>query len=73
MSDCAAVDALAAEVLEKHGRVDVLVNNAAVVDPEGQSAISGDPNSYDKVMEHIHVPSGALIAPCHLRTFPQII
>ena len=51
----------------------MLVNNAAVVDPEGQSAVFGDPDWYDKVMEHIHVLSGALITPCRLRTFPQIV
>lgn len=49
LCDPAATDAVAVEVLEKYGRVDVLVNNAGMVDPQNMSALRGDPEVYDKV------------------------
>jgi len=50
LSDPAAIDALAADILEKHGAVDVLVNNAGMNDIENLSAVSGDPDSYNKII-----------------------
>lgn len=50
LSDLAATEALAAEVLEKHGKVDVLVNNAAIADGKKMSALGGDPDFYEKAV-----------------------
>ena len=49
LSDSRAIDSLAADVLKKHERVDVLVNCAGLAHPDGQSAVTGDPDGYNKV------------------------
>lgn len=50
LTDPAATDALAADVLARHGMVDILVNGAAIFGAQDMSALSGDPDLYDKMM-----------------------
>ena len=48
----ASVRACAAHVLERHGRIDVLVNNAGVlVDPPGSRVLDSEPATYRKTLE----------------------
>lgn len=49
LSDPVATDALATDVLARHGMIDILVNGAGMFDAEDMSVISGDPAVYDKV------------------------
>jgi hypothetical protein len=48
VSDRAAVDAVAARVLERHPRIDVLVNNAGI--PGRTSFIGGDPEKIESLI-----------------------
>lgn len=50
LSDPVATDALATDVLARHGMIDILVNGAGMFDAEDMSVISGDPAVYDKVI-----------------------
>src|SRR5207249_116577 len=48
VSDRAAVDAVAARVLERHPRIDVLVNNAGI--PGRTSFLNGDPETIERLV-----------------------
>ena len=48
VSDRAAVDAVAARVLERHPRIDVLVNNAGI--PGRTSFLNGDPETIERLI-----------------------
>src|SRR5579862_1391699 len=48
VSDRAAVDAVAAQVLERHPRIDVLVNNAGI--PGRTSFLNGDPETIERLI-----------------------
>ncbi|KAK9807960.1 hypothetical protein WJX73_007987 [Symbiochloris irregularis] len=61
LSDDGAVDKMAKAVLDKHGRVDVIVNNAGVLGPFhedlenlGQGPLEGNPDEWNEQM-HINV------------------
>src|SRR5512144_3276245 len=46
-SDAASIDALAAFVRKDIGRLDVLVNNAAILLDEGKSIVDVDPSDFE--------------------------
>jgi len=48
VSDRAAVDAVAARVLERHPRIDILVNNAGI--PGRTSFLNGDPETIERLV-----------------------
>src|SRR5438270_3101859 len=48
VSDRAAVDAVAARVLERHPRIDVVVNNAGI--PGRTSFVNGDPETIERLI-----------------------
>lgn len=50
VSDRAAVDAAIAQVIQAHGRVDVLINNAAVLEPIALLA-DADPDAWDRLID----------------------
>eukprot|EP00803_Ostreobium_quekettii_P011274 evm.model.scf_135.5 EVM.evm.TU.scf_135.5 scf_135:40700-42923(+) len=49
VTDPKAMDGLAAKLLEKHGCVSVLVNNAGIL-ANGMSALEGDPDEWEKMV-----------------------
>lgn len=49
LTDSQAVDKLSADVIDKHGGVEVLVNNAGMGGDGGGTALQGDPDVWDKM------------------------
>ncbi len=74
VSDRAAVDAVAARVLERHPRIDILVNNAGI--PGRTSFINGDPETIERLIRtnylgsvwclNAFVPGLLAAAPSHV-------